>query len=213
MSDCTHLESIDLDGTPSSTEGCSECLRTGGCWVHLRECMTCGEVGWMTVFDSVVLTSRSHALKPSARAMAAADSINCLMTFPLECAVERITSFPVIAAPAARSSVTFTAASSFICTNEARNSSRQSFSYSAKKSSALHSRQKFLLFARLNLRYHFRSCAANCAARRARASSRVSSPRPADFFSIPPRSALAAAANHCAEVKMCCCRGGCRGAD
>jgi uncharacterized UBP type Zn finger protein len=45
MSDCTHLDSIDLGVTPSSTEGCSECLRTGGWWVHLRECMTCGEVG------------------------------------------------------------------------------------------------------------------------------------------------------------------------
>jgi uncharacterized UBP type Zn finger protein len=42
---CTHLDSIDLDVTPSSTEGCSECLRIGGTWVHLRECMACGEVG------------------------------------------------------------------------------------------------------------------------------------------------------------------------
>jgi uncharacterized UBP type Zn finger protein len=42
---CTHLDQIDLQVTPSSTEGCSECLRTGGSWVHLRMCMTCGEVG------------------------------------------------------------------------------------------------------------------------------------------------------------------------
>jgi hypothetical protein len=27
------------------TTGCGECLRTGGRWVHLRPCLTCGEVG------------------------------------------------------------------------------------------------------------------------------------------------------------------------
>jgi len=42
---CSHLDQIDLEVTPSSTEGCSECLRTGGTWVHLRMCMSCGEVG------------------------------------------------------------------------------------------------------------------------------------------------------------------------
>jgi uncharacterized UBP type Zn finger protein len=41
---CSHLDTIDEAVTPSSTEGCSECLRTGGTWVHLRECMICGEV-------------------------------------------------------------------------------------------------------------------------------------------------------------------------
>ena len=42
---CTHLGSINLDVARSSDEGCSACLRIGGWWVHLRECMTCGEVG------------------------------------------------------------------------------------------------------------------------------------------------------------------------
>jgi uncharacterized UBP type Zn finger protein len=41
---CTHLDQIQ-DVEPSSTEGCSECLRTGGQWVHLRMCLSCGEVG------------------------------------------------------------------------------------------------------------------------------------------------------------------------
>jgi ubiquitin-hydrolase Zn-finger-containing protein len=45
MADCTHLDTIDLNVTPSSTEGCSECLRTGGWWVHLRMCMTCAKIG------------------------------------------------------------------------------------------------------------------------------------------------------------------------
>ncbi|GAA2215824.1 hypothetical protein GCM10009850_112920 [Nonomuraea monospora] len=26
-------------------DGCEECLRTGGRWVELRECLTCGHVG------------------------------------------------------------------------------------------------------------------------------------------------------------------------
>jgi uncharacterized UBP type Zn finger protein len=42
---CSHLDQIELAVTPSSTEGCSECLRIGSSWVHLRMCMTCGEVG------------------------------------------------------------------------------------------------------------------------------------------------------------------------
>ena len=30
---------------PSSIEGCAECLKTGDRWVHLRMCMTCGQIG------------------------------------------------------------------------------------------------------------------------------------------------------------------------
>jgi hypothetical protein len=41
---CAHLDQIDLQVAPSSSEGCSECLATGSTWVHLRECMICGQV-------------------------------------------------------------------------------------------------------------------------------------------------------------------------
>ena len=41
---CTHLDQVDVDATPSST-GCEDCLKTGGRWVHLRMCVTCGHVG------------------------------------------------------------------------------------------------------------------------------------------------------------------------
>lgn len=44
MAQCTHVAEI-RDVTPSSTEGCSDCLATGGRWVHLRECLVCGLVG------------------------------------------------------------------------------------------------------------------------------------------------------------------------
>jgi len=41
---CSHLDQIDFDVEPDSTEGCSECLEVGDRWVHLRMCMTCGHV-------------------------------------------------------------------------------------------------------------------------------------------------------------------------
>ena len=40
---CTHLDQVH-PVTPT-TNGCEECLRTGGRWVHLRMCLTCGHVG------------------------------------------------------------------------------------------------------------------------------------------------------------------------
>jgi uncharacterized UBP type Zn finger protein len=40
---CTHLDQIH-DVTPQST-GCAECLELGDSWVHLRMCMSCGQVG------------------------------------------------------------------------------------------------------------------------------------------------------------------------
>jgi hypothetical protein len=40
---CSHLDTV-VDVTPSS-EGCEDCLRTGGQWLHLRMCMACGHVG------------------------------------------------------------------------------------------------------------------------------------------------------------------------
>ena len=44
MSPCTHLDQIH-DVTPSSMEGCTDCLAAGGRWVHLRMCLSCGHVG------------------------------------------------------------------------------------------------------------------------------------------------------------------------
>jgi hypothetical protein len=45
MSDrCTHLDQIH-DVAPHTPAGCEECLASGGRWVHLRLCLTCGHVG------------------------------------------------------------------------------------------------------------------------------------------------------------------------
>jgi hypothetical protein len=40
---CTHLDQV-REVAPA-TGGCQECLATGGRWVHLRVCMSCGHVG------------------------------------------------------------------------------------------------------------------------------------------------------------------------
>lgn len=40
---CTHFVQIN-DVTPSAA-GCEKCLEMGDTWVHLRLCLTCGNVG------------------------------------------------------------------------------------------------------------------------------------------------------------------------
>ena len=40
---CTHLDAVHT--VVPSSDGCEDCLRTGGWWMHLRLCMTCGHVG------------------------------------------------------------------------------------------------------------------------------------------------------------------------
>ena len=41
---CTHLGEIkNVD--PRTPDGCEECLKIGGEWVHLRLCLSCGHVG------------------------------------------------------------------------------------------------------------------------------------------------------------------------
>ncbi|MBO0704090.1 MAG: UBP-type zinc finger domain-containing protein [Candidatus Dormibacteraeota bacterium] len=42
---CSHLDQIQLTALPSPVAGCEDCLATGGQWVHLRMCMTCGKIG------------------------------------------------------------------------------------------------------------------------------------------------------------------------
>jgi uncharacterized UBP type Zn finger protein len=44
MTACGHIDKIDLEVRPSA-DGCEDCLRSGGDWVHLRVCQQCGHVG------------------------------------------------------------------------------------------------------------------------------------------------------------------------
>ncbi|HKB34618.1 MAG TPA: UBP-type zinc finger domain-containing protein [Candidatus Dormibacteraeota bacterium] len=40
---CSHLDQVRE--VTASADGCEDCLRMGGSWVHLRLCMICGHVG------------------------------------------------------------------------------------------------------------------------------------------------------------------------
>ncbi len=42
---CSHLDQITVATLPERIAGCEDCLATGGRWVHLRMCMSCGKIG------------------------------------------------------------------------------------------------------------------------------------------------------------------------
>jgi uncharacterized UBP type Zn finger protein len=42
---CDHVGAIKVVADRDGVEGCEDCLKTGGRWVHLRMCLTCGHVG------------------------------------------------------------------------------------------------------------------------------------------------------------------------
>ena len=45
MAGCTHLDTVAVRELPDRIEGCANCLREGGVWLHLRICLRCGHVG------------------------------------------------------------------------------------------------------------------------------------------------------------------------
>jgi uncharacterized UBP type Zn finger protein len=42
---CTHLDTVRITQLPAAVDGCDDCLREGGVWLHLRICLQCGHVG------------------------------------------------------------------------------------------------------------------------------------------------------------------------
>ena len=56
---CEHLEQVG-PVTPSA-KGCEDCLKTGGRWVHLRLCETCGHVGCCDSSPNRHATKHFHA--------------------------------------------------------------------------------------------------------------------------------------------------------
>ncbi len=42
---CSHLDDLPESVDPVPTDGCGTCLAEGTTWVHLRMCLTCGNVG------------------------------------------------------------------------------------------------------------------------------------------------------------------------
>jgi len=45
MESCPHLGAVPQPYPQARADGCEECLATGGHWVELRRCLTCGHVG------------------------------------------------------------------------------------------------------------------------------------------------------------------------
>jgi len=45
--ECTHFDHLTPvpSARASHAKGCEECVKMGGEWVHLRECLVCGHVG------------------------------------------------------------------------------------------------------------------------------------------------------------------------
>ena len=58
---CTHLDQV-REVTPSA-EGCEDCLKSGGWWVHLRICRTCGHVGCCNSSPNRHATRHFHETK------------------------------------------------------------------------------------------------------------------------------------------------------
>jgi uncharacterized UBP type Zn finger protein len=58
---CSHLDSVQ--NVEPRTQGCEECLKTGGWWVHLRLCLTCGHVGCCDQSPGRHATAHAHATK------------------------------------------------------------------------------------------------------------------------------------------------------
>ena len=56
---CSHLDMIH-DVSPSA-DGCEDCLKIGGWWVHLRMCMTCGHAGCCDSSPNRHATAHVHA--------------------------------------------------------------------------------------------------------------------------------------------------------
>ena len=58
MTSCTHLDTISVLELPESVEGCEDCLREGGVWLHLQQPYPApGSRLWRARTDPRVLTA------------------------------------------------------------------------------------------------------------------------------------------------------------
>jgi len=61
MANCTHLEQVHITQLPESVEGCEDCLKMGGKWLHLRICLECGHVGCCDSSPNRHASAHAHA--------------------------------------------------------------------------------------------------------------------------------------------------------
>jgi uncharacterized UBP type Zn finger protein len=62
---CGHLREASgrAAAVKPSAKGCEDCLKTGGLWVHLRLCLTCGHVGCCDNSPNRHATKHFHSTK------------------------------------------------------------------------------------------------------------------------------------------------------
>jgi hypothetical protein len=60
---CHHFEGLKKMESPRAAyaRGCEECVKMGGQWVHLRECLVCGHVGCCDSSPHKHATKHFHA--------------------------------------------------------------------------------------------------------------------------------------------------------
>ena len=58
---CSHLDQIRITQPPDRIDGCEDCLATGGWWVHLRMCESCGRIGCCDSSPNRHATKHAHA--------------------------------------------------------------------------------------------------------------------------------------------------------
>jgi uncharacterized UBP type Zn finger protein len=61
MPTCDHLGDVRVFELPQPIAGCEECLATGGRWVHLRMCQSCGHIGCCDSSPNRHATAHHHA--------------------------------------------------------------------------------------------------------------------------------------------------------
>lgn len=64
---CHHFDHVNLKELPSASvsyaKGCAECIKMGDTWVHLRECLVCGNVACCDSSKNKHATKHFHATK------------------------------------------------------------------------------------------------------------------------------------------------------
>jgi hypothetical protein len=58
---CSHLDTIHYTRLPGGVAGCVDCLATGGEWVHLRMCQSCGHIACCDDSPNRHATAHAHA--------------------------------------------------------------------------------------------------------------------------------------------------------
>ncbi|MFT3695603.1 MAG: UBP-type zinc finger domain-containing protein [Kofleriaceae bacterium] len=60
---CEHVPAIKIHHVKRPAPGCEDCLKIGGWWVHLRECLECGHIGCCDSSPNKHATAHYHHTK------------------------------------------------------------------------------------------------------------------------------------------------------